>query len=105
MVYSAIAHYLPAHVAMVWARMPRLGGGVISARGRARKPGAPRAGASARRERELIVVWAALGLWLLLVVLVLAALRAAALADREQERRTCRLAPGQEPRRGRPPRP
>jgi uncharacterized protein YkwD len=38
----------------------------------------------------LIVVWGALGLWLVLVVLVLAALRAAALADREQERTTRR---------------
>jgi len=49
----------------------------------------------------LIVVWAALGLWLLLVVLVLAALRAAALADREQERRTRRLDREREPRRAR----
>jgi hypothetical protein len=45
----------------------------------------------------MLIVAGALGLWLVLVVLVLAALRAAALADLEESRRT-----GRRPGHGRP---
>src|SRR3954451_7987726 len=67
--------------------MPRLGGGLCSARAAVHGDKRHQRRGVRSEGETLIVVWGALGLWLVLIVLVLAALRAAALADREQERR------------------
>src|SRR3954447_20894662 len=79
--------------------MPRLGGGSAQ-RTRPCTENQRHQRRGVRSEGEtLIVVWGALGLWLVLVVVVLAALRAAALADRGPERGARpSLAPEQEPR-------